>query len=119
MGTRRKPMPNPKDANKMTFKEKVEKDPFLWIIRVAIAAFGIGFGTYQVILTTAQLDVIRKGTYVKREEYDLLKTELEKLKGKDGVTNKEQNNTRKPEVGSPIKKPSPTPTTTVEPGRSG
>ena|ERR1017187_387294 len=51
-------------SNKKSFKETIEDHPFKFMI----AAFVVGFGTYQTILSVAQLEPVRKENYVLKED---------------------------------------------------
>ena len=54
----------------MTFKEKLENNPFRVIAITAITAFATGWGAHVAILQQSQLETVPRGAYVLKDEID-------------------------------------------------
>jgi len=71
----------------MNLRERIENNLTLWLLGVAVSSFIAGIGAYKGILEIAKLDTIQKGTYVEREQYDLLQKNFNELKSKFQLLN--------------------------------
>jgi len=78
----------------MNIKQLIENNTTLSILSILLVGFLAGAGVYKFILETAQLDTVRKGTYLLKDKIGKDYISLNKIDTKfdlDSLENKEDN----------------------------